>query len=376
MHLSSLLLFGMTVTRFLCFQAVGDDSQNIYDTRLAILRDECKRTDYTARLRPSQHSLTNILVDEKYSFMYCRNKKVGTSFWSRMANSISGRRKYYRVIKLDDYHEREDIFHNLAIQFMFVRNPYERAVSAYVHKFLTPLVSSWAQDGEYIERVIRGNQGQVCGNNVTFPEFIKYIIYAEETLEHMNAHFYPMARQCWPCEINYNIIAKFETFEQDARHILGMINTKHNMNLKYENYINEEKWSWTDLTVKTMFRNQKSIEKCMSFHEAMRRVWRNFQVRGFIGKNISLPFGPDDPVDTRSYMNAFGEAKSKSGSDEHRKHNKVEALLEAYSMVPMEDLEKLAQAFKTDCDLFGYDCRPPNIFNRTQNNKPLEYFNI
>ncbi|KAL5015487.1 hypothetical protein ScPMuIL_009757 [Solemya velum] len=289
---------------------------DIYNTRLDRLNEACKHTDYTARLRPSQHSITNIIVDEKYSFMYCRNKKVGTSFWSRMANAISGRKKYYRVIKLDDYNDKKDILQNLAIRFMFVRNPYERAMSAYIHKFLTPLVTSWITDGQYIERVIR-----------------------------------------------------------DAEHILGLLNRKHNLNLIYEDYIDEDSWSWTDLTVKTMFRNQKFIEKCMPFHEAMRRVWRNFQIRGFIGMNVSLPFGPGDPVTSRTYLEAFGEAKRTSGGDAYRKRNKGEAMLEAYSMVPMEDLEKLSQAFKIDCDFFGYDCRPPDIFNRPYI-KPLQYFNI
>ena len=45
------------------------------------------------------------------------------------------------------------------------------------------------------------------------------------------------------------------------------------------------------------------------------------------------------------------------------KNQWTEALIEAYSLVKMEDLYGLQTVIQPDCLLFNYDCRPPNIFD-------------
>ena len=50
----------------------------------------------------------------------------------------------------------------------------------------------------------------------TFPEFIDYVLNTE--VESYNEHWVPYYLLCTPCHLNYTIIAKTETIEDDSRY--------------------------------------------------------------------------------------------------------------------------------------------------------------
>lgn len=118
---------------------------------------------------------------------------------------------------------------------MFVRDPWERLLSAYIDKFTKINKYNEYFHMKYGRRIIkyfRKNSTMKSlnkGRNVTFPEFVKFVRNQWEKGERMNAHWAPMVKLCQPCKVQYDFIGKFETFSEDSSVVLSRI-TQHNCN--------------------------------------------------------------------------------------------------------------------------------------------------
>lgn len=83
-----------------------------------------------------------------------------------------------------------------------------------------------ARIGKYIVRKYRkdpSNRDLENGDNVTFREFIDYLIEEGVADESANEHWRPISQLCQPCLLNYTFIGKYEKFDDDAKLILKMI---------------------------------------------------------------------------------------------------------------------------------------------------------
>lgn len=103
-------------------------------------------------------------------------------------------------------------------------------------------------------------------------------------------------------------------------------------------------------------------------HQILRRMWTVFKVRGLV--SAELPFPPNIPlsgeVTLRALLRAIQTSYQASGDKEKRRQQRDAAMMEAFRSVPIADLAKLGAIFKTDCELFGYDCSLTR-FDPTQN---------
>lgn len=59
------------------------------------------------------------------------------------------------------------------------------------------------------------------GANVTFREFVSYILADDST--NGNEHWEPIYNLCHPCSLNYNFIGRYETLVEDACALLDMV---------------------------------------------------------------------------------------------------------------------------------------------------------
>ncbi|KAG0433543.1 hypothetical protein HPB47_019848 [Ixodes persulcatus] len=93
---------------------------------------------------------------------------------------------------------------------MFVRHPFERLVSAYVDKALGPRAVNVYFYDQYWNDVpgIR-----TTGRNLTFPEFIEYIL--NQTVNEMDPHWAPYYVTCQPYMVKYEVAGKLETASRD-----------------------------------------------------------------------------------------------------------------------------------------------------------------
>ena len=118
------------------------------------------------------------------------------------------------------------------MKFTFVRHPFERLLSAYRNKFQLNDSDSvgYFRDryGKHIVQTYRShpsNESLERGDDVTFQEFVQYIIDPKTTEGAVyNEHWTPMSELCQPCKIDYDIVGKYETLNDDAWLVLDRAN--------------------------------------------------------------------------------------------------------------------------------------------------------
>ncbi|XP_077983559.1 carbohydrate sulfotransferase 9-like [Glandiceps talaboti] len=173
----------------------------------------------------------NLFVDERHKVIYCPVAKVANSNWLRIFVVLMGERKDIEEVNWDVVDEttfktlssydpsyRTHLL-NTYTKFMFVRNPYNRILSAFVDKFVE----------EPDMKVVRPELPRMLevlslpnATWVDFEDFIRYLL-REKKPETFNNHWIKMHDQCFPCDIDYDIIGKFETLNEDAKHVIHEI---------------------------------------------------------------------------------------------------------------------------------------------------------
>ena len=113
-------------------------------------------------------------------------------------------------------------------RFMFVRHPMDRLTSTYLEKFR--LMPQYIRPvARRIVREYRPNATAASlesGNDVTFEEFVRFIIDHGRTKP--DIHWTPQSRLCLPCSMRYNFIGHYETMWGDADHVLRRLGVPDN----------------------------------------------------------------------------------------------------------------------------------------------------
>ena len=80
--------------------------------------------------------------------------------------------------------------------------------------------------GRKIARIFRNNPSSESlkrGHDITFPEFLKYVLSAEEIERGVvDRHWTSYTNLCNPCSIDYDFIGKYETFSRDVKEVFSM----------------------------------------------------------------------------------------------------------------------------------------------------------
>lgn len=212
-------------------------------------------------------------VSDKHKALYCNVPKVACSNWKKvlyLMNSMDNHESHvnrsfmYNVIHDPHIHRNidgapwrlmhmspEDIIHrlNTYTSFIVVRRPYSRVLSAYREKFQSKhLLLIWrywmyriyvylklgiARVGNRHDRRQSFANWRHQNKNVTsyffmpygytstFPEFVKFATEPDIKYDFSgDQHWMPIIDICRPCQVRYDIIAKLETMDTDARFIL------------------------------------------------------------------------------------------------------------------------------------------------------------
>ena len=97
------------------------------------------------------------------------------------------------------------------LKFTFVRSPYSRVLSAYLHKIIHRL-----QRG----RALKGPESKRFTHAPTFTEFCRYL--ADGGLDD-NIHWAPQVALMLLPPSKFDLIGKVETFESDVRTVLSRL---------------------------------------------------------------------------------------------------------------------------------------------------------
>ncbi|XP_030306940.1 carbohydrate sulfotransferase 14 [Calypte anna] len=215
----------------------GDlDSEVLRDIRNRTIRAVCgqramPRSVWELPAGQRRTVLRHLLVSDKYRFLYCYVPKVACSNWKRILKVLGGALESVDVkLKMDHKSDLvflgdmkpDEISYRLKnyYKFIFVRNPMERLLSAYRNKFGE--IKEYQQKyGVEIVRRYRKNGGNSAGDDVTFSEFLRYLL--DEEVERMNEHWMPIYNLCQPCAVRYDFIGSYERLDADARRVLERI---------------------------------------------------------------------------------------------------------------------------------------------------------
>ncbi|XP_017774694.1 PREDICTED: carbohydrate sulfotransferase 11 isoform X1 [Nicrophorus vespilloides] len=214
-------------------------------SRQETLTSGCARFSSTKNEGPlNVSSLNHILVDHRHKFLYCYVPKVACTNWKRVLMVLTGKSNATDLVgisaslahsdgaleKLTDLPSEEalSVLNNYT-SFMMVRHPFERLLSAYRNKLEDDKASARYFQGIFGRHIIKNYRKDPkaedirTGANVTFKEFVQYLIAEGVDDDTANEHWRSMDRLCRPCQLNYTFIGKYDTFAEDAEVVLGMI---------------------------------------------------------------------------------------------------------------------------------------------------------
>ena len=175
-------------------------------------------------------------MDRKHKLLYCYIPKVASSNMKRLLLTLGNLTDDSNAIKYFDQHGFEFLSHVTPLErdrilstyfkFIFVRDPLDRILSAYRNKFLAQNIQFQVRYGRDIVRNYRKtsvSMDHVKGNDVTFREFVKYLIDKKNSFQRMNEHWMPMYELCQPCYVNYDFVGSFENLDLDTSALLEKI---------------------------------------------------------------------------------------------------------------------------------------------------------
>lgn len=176
-------------------------------------------------------------VSIKKKAVFCAVPKVASTNWKRMLLVMEGVKNLSELTKKSKVHTQPDLLSISSFtgperksmlmkyyKFLFVRNPFERIVSAYRNKLADNNTFFERTYGTRILRFLRKNLTEneyAEGKGTTFEEFAQWV--AEK--HPVDPHWLPVHHLCRPCTVPYTFIGKMETLYRDSQQVLNHLKT-------------------------------------------------------------------------------------------------------------------------------------------------------
>uniref|UniRef100_A0A8C8ZRD7 Carbohydrate sulfotransferase n=1 Tax=Prolemur simus TaxID=1328070 RepID=A0A8C8ZRD7_PROSS len=213
--------------------------------RKRLMREACaKYRASSSRRAVTPRHVSRIFVEDRHRVLYCEVPKAGCSNWKRVLMVLAGLASsaadiqhntvhYGGALRRLDTFDRQGILHRLGTytKMLFVREPFERLVSAFRDKFEHPNSYYHPVFGKAILARYRANASREAlrtGAGVRFPEFVQYLLDVHRPVG-MDIHWDHVSRLCSPCLIDYDFVGKFESMEDDANFFLSLIRAPRNL---------------------------------------------------------------------------------------------------------------------------------------------------
>lgn len=209
------------------------------ELRRRLVEDICSRylPGMSGRV-PSRTHMDMVWAEDQSRLLYCEVPKAGCSNWKRVLMVLAGYADSALDIPHDIVHfhnqlqhlshfELDDVLQRIRThtKVLFIRDPFERLVSAFRDKFENPNNYYHTAFGRAIISRYRANASQRAlnsGDGVTFREFVQYLLDPRRPVG-MDVHWERVSVLCQPCMIHYDFIGKFENMNSEADFLLQSI---------------------------------------------------------------------------------------------------------------------------------------------------------
>lgn len=386
--------------------------------RILNLKRTCKEALSIRQREQRKANLTEFFYSKDHKFAYCKVPKSGSTFWMKVFMVLNKGENYSSQISQmsrTEIHDRSRVLvtqpsrivHNNIRTIIVSRNPFSRLYSAYVDKVYLPLFweqfsrmdnvfilpsyqingtievfkssnfplhnrllkyrDSFLEKGLLKQRTVSQIVTPVCVNNVSFEDFLKFIISEIKAGRPLEPHWAPISHLCHPCRLNTYKIVKQESFVDDVDHALRSVGVNLDnyewlrQSLKENRSIN---YVPSVVAVIEKKLKRKAVTNCINVEEVVKRMWKAFQIQGIISDNIQFP------ENLLSGMSMFNrELVTKVVLDAIAKHPLLDAeklkqrefyLNRAYKEVSSETITAIQDVYYLDFILFDYSFNTPN----------------
>ncbi|XP_034020046.1 carbohydrate sulfotransferase 12-like [Thalassophryne amazonica] len=204
--------------------------------------------------------LENFIVNDEYAVIYCYIPKVACTNGKRLMISLNKGKPYQDLMSIHPDVVQNYNFHYLSHlpkpeqqirlkhfkKFLFVRDPFNRLLSAFRGKFQK---FNWYFYENYAWHILHhfGHLPEPTPSmheaftSGLFPSFNNFIEYLLDPQTEKNVPFEPhwrqMHRLCHPCHIQFDFIGHQETLQDDAEQLLNLLNLQDDIKFppSYEN---------------------------------------------------------------------------------------------------------------------------------------------
>jgi len=213
------------------------------------VREACDRLEPEMGSQRLLYSRLRWAVPQR--LLYCPVFKAASTSWLvnylKLSNSTTNPKEGNLHTKITNlfpapatFKLRKRIFSE-SIKFIIVRHPFERLVSAYRDK-----LAGFSRNKHYLDmrKHIITNYRLDKKNKSAIPTFRESVDFVLNELKKMEAgssnlvidgHFMPYTRRCIPCAIDYDVIIKFETLEDDSQYLIEQCQLEDKLQVTHEN---------------------------------------------------------------------------------------------------------------------------------------------
>ncbi|KAJ8686642.1 hypothetical protein QAD02_022436 [Eretmocerus hayati] len=192
------------------------------------------------------------LVNREHHLIWCNVFKAASTSWMFNFNLLAGysatflksskavpvslaRQKYPRPTA-----EELAKFLNDSVSFIIVRHPFERLLSAYRDKLEHSLPHTFhSKLGSQIVSHYRNKGHRSSGKHgpryPLFDEFVDWLLCEWKAGNELDMHWTPIVNFCTPCQVRFDVIAKFETLYDDQNYLIKHAHVGHIIKPEWKN---------------------------------------------------------------------------------------------------------------------------------------------
>lgn len=216
---------------------------SIQQRRRRLLFDGCR--EFAGVVSRPNAAWFEMFYDDQMEYIYCLISKASCTNWKRTLVMLTGNITEYQrpeqlpfnkvhdhrysdkyVARIETLMPENRVWRFIKyFTFMFVREPLERLVSAYRDKlFRDP---GYHVDIEIVKKYRpREYKPTVERYNVTFAEFVRYVLDERGAGRVLDRHWIPQNELCRVCQYRFDFIGHHETLRTDADNIVAMLKSR------------------------------------------------------------------------------------------------------------------------------------------------------
>ncbi|XP_053380045.1 carbohydrate sulfotransferase 11-like [Mercenaria mercenaria] len=318
---------------------------------------------------------TKFYYSPKYNFSYCKVPKSGSTFWtqvfgilkfgvkvsdkwfSKKRSSVHGSMRPF-VVNFFSNSRRN------SLSVLVSRDPFSRLYSAYIDK--SYLLLNFATN-VHIRRLKPTVHDRLCSVDVTFQEFLNFIILTSRQKRRLDRHWAPVYSLCRPCDVNAYIYVKQESFSKDTELALQVFGVEISKLDTIKSALYDHKIETTvPGVIETVYNKTQhsKLRSCVDGRNIAMRLWTSFKIQGYLKETLQFPsqmFKNEKRYNNVTYvpqviLDSINRHKMTSLEMKNQRHK---AVAEPYSEIKEKTIDGIREVYKVDFEMFGYSTDPP-----------------